>query len=1024
VHRTLEYLPAVLDASEVICTSCGRENPAASRFCGACGAPLPAESLPDVRKTVTVVFCDLVGSTALGERADPEVLRELMTRYHAELRGILERHGGTVEKFVGDAAMAIFGLPHVHEDDALRAVRAAVEMRDAVAPLGLEVRIGVNTGEVVAGTGETLATGDAVNVAARLEQAAEVGEVLIGSATERLVRDAVRTEAVEPLALKGKSEAVPASRVLELLDDVPAYTHMIDAPFVGREAEIERLERALASAVEARSPQLVTIAGPPGIGKSRLARELLGRAVARVVVGRCLSYGEGITYWPLSEIVSQLGDVEAALDGSIDADLAATRIGAGLGSVETRASPEEIAWAFRKLFEALAAKMPLIVVFDDIHWAEPTLLDLIEYVAAFAQDVPLFVLCTTRPDLFEQRPTWTAPKPNATLLTLGPLADSDSESLVTRLGDVPAATRQRIVEVAEGNPLFVEQLVAMQAESGNGELDVPPTLQALLAARIDRLTKPERAVVERGSVEGRQFHRGAVAALLPELDRAKLGTHLLTLVRKELIRPDRSTLPGDDGFRFSHILIRDAAYEAIPKRQRAALHERYAEWLVSRLGHDALDEIIGYHLEQAYRYGAELGEADPTVGVRAAERLSAAAHAARARQDVAAAVNLFGRAVELIPGEAPRCLIWVHLGEALKEADELTRARAALEEGVGLARKAGDGHAEWLGRVLLAHVGVLQDPEATERLLEVCKSAIAAREAAEDHEVLASAWARIASAHNWRGERSEYLQALELALYHARQAGSLALEVTLMGMRAPDFIWGPGVVEEGLQYADEIDERLGHVPGVQQFALHLRGHMQARLGEFDAALEAMNEYRRHLRELGKEREYANSGECVWDVCLWSGSWQYGEAAMREAYELMEQRGNKAYLSTAAINLGEAVVRQGRLEEAERLCEVGDELRASDDAEAEARLSALRARVRAARGDLVRAEVHARRALELAAGTDYLEQAADAWLILAEILRAKGDADEQSAAAQALRLYEQKGNVVGARRVRAFIEKHA
>jgi len=786
-----------MDSSPVLCPSCGKESPSAFRFCGTCGAPLAPESPPETRKTVTVVFCDLVGSTALGERTDPEVLRELMTRYHAELRAILEHHGGTVEKFVGDAAMAIFGLPQVHEDDALRAVRAAVEMRDAVTTLRLEVRIGVNTGEVVAGTGETLATGDAVNVAARLEQAAGTGDVLIGSATERLVRDAVRTEAVEPLVLKGKSEPVPAFRVLELLDDVPAFTGRIDAPFVGRENEIDQLERVLAAAVEDRSPQLVTIAGPPGIGKSRLARELLGRTEARVVVGRCLSYGEGITYWPLSEIVSQLGDVGAALDNSIDAGLAATRIGAALGSVETTTSPEEIAWGFRKLFEALAATRLFIVVFDDIHWAEPTLLDLIEYVAAFAQDVPLFVLCTARPDLFEQRPTWTAPKSNATLVTLDPLADSDSESLVARLGDVPTATRERIVEVAEGNPLFVEQLVAMQAESGN-ELDVPPTLQALLAARIDRLSEPERAVVERGSVEGRLFHRGAVAALLPEPERAQVGAHLLTLVRKDLIRPDRATLPGDDGFRFGHILIRDAAYEAIPKRQRAVLLERYADWLVSRLGHDAPDEIVGYHLEQAYRYGAELGAEDPAVGSRAAERLAAAARVATARQDVAAAVNLLGRAVELVPDDARHALLWVHLGEAQIEADELTRARAALEEGVALADEGGDGHAEWLGRVSLARVHALQDPEsAAERLLEVGTSAIAAREAAEDHEVLASAWTRIASAHNRRGERSEYLQALERALYHARQAGSLALEVTLVGMRAPDFIWGQGLSTRG-----------------------------------------------------------------------------------------------------------------------------------------------------------------------------------------------------------------------------------
>ena len=320
---------------------------------------------------------------------------------------------------------------------------------------------------------------------------------------------------------------------------------------------------------------MATIVGAPGIGKSRLARELLGRVEARVVVGRCLSYGEGITYWPLQEIASQVGDLRSALKGASDAELAAIRIEAALGTRDTPVSPEEIAWGVRRLLEALAARAPLVAVFDDIHWAEPAFLDLIEYVASFAHDVPLLVLCTARPDLFDLRPTWTAPKPNATLITLQALSETDSETLVEQLVDLPEETRERIVQAAEGNPLFVEQLVAMQAESGD-VLEVPPTLQALLSARIDRLGEQERAAAQRGSVEGRLFHRGAVAALLPEPERAEVGAHLLSLVRKELIRPDLATLPGDDAFRFGHILIRDAAYDAIPKRQRAALHEQFA----------------------------------------------------------------------------------------------------------------------------------------------------------------------------------------------------------------------------------------------------------------------------------------------------------------------------------------------------------------------------------------------------------------------------------------------------------------
>jgi class 3 adenylate cyclase/tetratricopeptide (TPR) repeat protein len=1005
----------------VICPSCGAENPAGFRFCGSCGAAL-AELAAEVRKTVTVVFCDLVGSTALGERTDPEVLRELMGRYHAELRTILERHGGTVEKFVGDAAMAVFGLPQVHEDDAIRAVRAAVEMRDALVPLGLEVRTGVNTGEVVAGTGETLVTGDAVNVAARLEQTATAGEVLIGAGTERLVRDAVRSEAVEPLALKGKTEPVPAFRVLELLDQVPAFTRPIETPFVGRGDELRRLEDALATAIEARTPQLATIVGPPGIGKSRLARELLGHADARVVVGRCLSYGEGITYWPLAEIVDQVGDLGEALGPGSDADLAALRVGVALGSAEATAAPEEIAWGFRKLFEALAAARPLIVVLDDLHWAETTLLDLVEYVSTFAQDVPLFLLCTARPDLFEQRPAWTAPKPNATIVTLEPLAESDSEALVEGLGELSEETRTQIVEAAEGNPLFVEQLVAMRAESGNGGLEVPPTLHALLSARIDRLAEEERAVVERGSVEGRLFHRGAVAELLAETERQEVGAHLLTLVRKELIRPDRATVPGDDGFRFGHILIRDAAYEAIPKRQRAALHERYADWLAARLGDEAPDEILGYHLEQAYRYGAELGRADPALGERAATRLAAAAQAARMRADAAATVKFLGRALALVPdGELRRRLLG-ELGEALTKAGELVHAEEVLEEAAELAQTAVDAHLEWLARLQLAMLRIRLAPEgAAELAVREADAAIAAREGACDHVVLAWVWNVMAEVHLLRSEAVEQQAAIERAIHHAREAGDLTLEVDLILRSAPPIIFGAVPVDEGLRYADRMLERLGHNPAVQATALHVQGHLRARLGEFDGALAAMDEWRSRFRELGQETVYAFTAGCVWDVCSWAEDWEGGERALREGYEILERMGDKGFLSTVAIYLGEALYRQGRLDEAERYGAIGEELGVTEDRMNEALWRALRARVLAGRGDLDSARTLAREAVSIAAETDYIEVEADARLALAAILREAEQSDWTTEADESAELYERKGNLVGVRRAKALLE---
>jgi class 3 adenylate cyclase/tetratricopeptide (TPR) repeat protein len=980
---------------------------------------LPADSANDVRKTVTVVFCDLVGSTALGERTDPELLRELMGRYHRELRAILERHGGTVEKFVGDAAMAVFGLPLVHEDDALRAVRAAVEMRDAVAPLGLEVRIGVNTGEVVAGTGETLVTGDAVNVAARLEQAASAGEILLGSATERLLRDTVRVEQIEPLELKGKSGRVAAFRVLEVLVRLPVFSEAVAAPFLGRDAELETLEQAVAAAFRQRSPQLATIVGPPGIGKSRLARELLLRADGRVLVGRCQSYGDAITYAPLAEMAVRIGDVHAALGPTEDGEFAALRIGVALGSAEGTASAEEIAWGFRKLFEALSEASPLTLVFDDIQWAEPALLDLIEYVATFTHDVPLFILCTARPELFESRPAWTTPKPGATLLTLQPLDARASEALVSELGDLSADVRARVVEAADGNPLFVEQLVAMHAETGGADFDVPPSLHALLDARIDRLSVSERAVVARGSVEGRSFHRGAVFELLGESERGDVGADLLRLVRKELIRPDRPTVPGDDGFRFGHILIRDAAYDAIPKRQRATLHRQYADWLVSKLGDAAADEVVGYHLEQAYSYGVELGIDDRDLARRAAVSLAAAARGAQARGEVLATVDLLRRAVILVAGGDLRPRYLVDLGYALLAKGDMAGAREVWDEVLALARRSDDGHLEWLARIALANLAIRQEPEgAAEAALGEGQAAIAARPP-DDHAVLTRAWTLIAEAHLLQSRAAEQVRALEHALEHAREAGDLKVELEIVMHMAPAILFGPLTVEEGMRHVDRVLETHGDLPSMQAFALHIRGHLWARMGQFDLAHDAIDQWRRPIRELGQDGLYAGSAGCVWDVCTWSEDWDRGEDALRESYAMLEGMGEKAFLSTIAAFLGEASYRHGKIDEADRYCALSEEFGASDDQLNEATWRTVRARVAAARGDLESAEALAREAVEIASATDYLELAAGALLGLAEVLAATHKPGAQSAAREAAELYARKGNLVGEQRAHAL-----
>ena len=618
-----------------VCVTCGRANPEGARFCNACAAPLGGLAAREQRKTVTVVFCDVTGSTQLGESTDPEALRALLARFFERMRRIVEAHGGVVEKFIGDAVMAVFGVPAAHEDDALRACRAAVEMRAAFPDLGITGRIGVNTGEVVTGTEERLATGDAVNVAARLEQAAQPGEVLVGAGTLGLVRGRVDLGDERRLELKGKAEPVRAYPLFALRGEPE---RRFSTAMVGRRRELQGLRDAFARAEADRSCQLFTVLGSAGVGKSRLVAEFLAELDVQVVRGRCLSYGEGITYWPVVEILKQLAGLP---EGEATRPLRSL-----LGESEEPASAQEIAWGFRKLLEQEAQAGPLVCVLDDLHWGEETLFDLVEHVADLSREAPLLLLCMGRPELLERRPSWGGGKWNAATVLLEPLDAGETEQLLSELGEVPDELHARIVQVAEGNPLFLEEMLALVRDSGGEEVEVPPTIQALLAARLDQLEPGERFVLERGSVEGRTFHRGAVAAL-SDSD-GSIDQRLVALVRKQLVRPDRPQLAGDDAYRFRHLLIRDAAYDALPKAIRAELHRRFAEWLAGH-GQDLveLDEILGYHLEQAARYLNELGREDRELATDAGERLAVSGRRAFWRGDPRAAAVLLERALSL-----------------------------------------------------------------------------------------------------------------------------------------------------------------------------------------------------------------------------------------------------------------------------------------------------------------------------------------------------------------------------------------
>ena len=424
------------------------------------------------RRTVTVLFADVANYTPLGERLDPESLRRVMSRFFAQMSAVLERHGGTVEKYIGDAVMAVFGIPELHEDDALRAVRAATELRLALAVLNEElerdqavrigIRVGVNTGEVVAGDGsggQNLVTGDAVNVAKRLEEAARTGEILVGEPTRRLVENAVVLEPRDELALKGKSDPHAAWNVLAVIEGASAYARRLDAPLIGRESELALLRAAYAEAVKRRSCRLCTIVGPAGIGKSRLAAELCSnvRDEATVLTGRCLPYGDGITFWPLVEIGGSLGSddgVREVLEHAEDGELVAARVLGAVGPTAAAAPGGETFWAVRRLMEEVARERPLVVVVEDIHWAEPTLLDLLEYLAGWTHDAPLLLVCIARPDLLDERPGWLTQPGSGALLE--PLTEEESHALLDEIAQewpLEAAARQRIADAADGNPL-------------------------------------------------------------------------------------------------------------------------------------------------------------------------------------------------------------------------------------------------------------------------------------------------------------------------------------------------------------------------------------------------------------------------------------------------------------------------------------------------------------------------------------------------------------------------------------------
>lgn len=848
------------------CLHCGADNPAPSRFCGTCGATLSAATVPvgEERKTVTVLFCDVVDSTARADGADPEDVRAALRPYYTRVRTEIERYGGTVEKFIGDAVMAVFGAPTAHEDDAERAVRAALRILAAIADLNagselaLAVRIGLATGEAVVALGarpelgEGLVAGDVVNIAARLQTVAPVGAIVVDEASYRRTRLVFEYVELEPVLLKGKAEPIrirqplaPKARVGEL----PRPT----GPMVGRADEVELLHRIFTRTVRDRSVQLVTVTGEPGVGKSRLIAELGAEieATPELIswrVGRCLPYGDGVTFWALGEIVkAQAGILES--DGP---QLAEAKLGTAVESVvddpaerlwlRGRLAPlvglptssagtverEEAFTAWRRFLEGIAAGGPFVIVVEDLHWADPALLAFLEHLVEYAVGVPLLVVATARPELYAQNAEWGGGVRNVTTIALAPLSDVETAHLLADLlqtAVLPAEVQALLLERAGGNPLYAGEFVRMLTDRGllvrrgrtvgleGRAVPVPETVSALIAARIDTLPVERKAVLSDAAVLGEVFWAGAVGAL-GERDAATVLAELHRLTRAEFVRPVRaSSVAGQAEYAFTHALVRDVAYGTLPRGARAAKHAAAARWLETIAGDRVADhaEVLAAHYERALELARAAGDdAIATALVEPAARALVWAGDRAMGLDVAAAGMYYQRALELTPAEHPeRGRVLAAAAESARQTGELTGAEALFEEAIAVFRSRGNDLAAGAAMTRLSNVVFYQGRNGYSR--ELLIEAIRLLDQRDAGSELAQAYSEMAG---------------------LTMVAGLNVECVTWAEKALELAGNSGLEEDGLRavgYRGSARLKLGDFAGIDdvQKALHMaidRGH--------------------------------------------------------------------------------------------------------------------------------------------------------------------------------------------------------
>ncbi|TML49309.1 MAG: hypothetical protein E6G11_01330 [Actinobacteria bacterium] len=929
------------------------------------------------RKLATVLFVDLVDSTGLVVGSDPEVVRRRVTEFFETVSHCVAVHGGIVEKFAGDAVLAAFGVQRAHEDDAQRAARAALAMRLAVTDLGLQARIGIEAGELLVDDAEsTFVTGEAVNTAARLQQVAAPGEILLGPTAHRLAAAGLVVEDAGPLELKGLDGPSRAWRLVDAVDG-PGRPLGPRAALVGRDAELELLENTFSRVTRDGRAHLFTIYGEPGVGKSRLAREFLdGLERASVLTGRCLPYGEGVTYWPLAEMIKAAAGISdddpleeafEKLRACCEEETVADVLGLASGMLEAlegERSPQEIAWAARDIMETLADVQPLVLFFEDIHWAEEPLLDLIEHVADWVR-APLLILCLARAELLDARPGWGGGRVRSTAIELEALSEDESLLLVEKLLEqvpTPPALPREMLARTEGNPLFVEETIRMLVESGDdGRADrIPDTLQALIAARIDYLSTPAKTLLQRGAVIGRVFWQGAVAHLSPDLEDVDVLLDDL-LMREFLLREPRSSISGETAYRFKHLLIREVAYTGLAKLARAQHHARFAEWLGERTGEELL-EIRAYHLDQAVDLMTELDGAPPQeLAETTASALVKAAKRAIAREAYPTARKLGTRALELRPTLGAR---WVAARAAWRMQD-LATVEVEMPKVRNEARNQGEPVIEALALTALSEAVLKRDGDPT-RAEEIVDEALELLSGQDDPVAHFDTLSAAATIDAWQGNMDGWIRHMEKAFEIAVDADRKDLQTIAATSLARSHVIRLELdeAERLLTRALELSGESGSVRARVGTTLSYGGFLMVK-GELDAAETVFEEVRTTAVELGLGSSEAAALHRLGKLARVRDDHKRAERLLRETVSITVARGDRAILPEYQAALAQTLVDVGKLEEAERLALEARANVVRQDPQGVSVTTAALGAVRAAQGRRDEATELLRTALELA-----------------------------------------------------------